>query len=170
MKTKEKFTDHTISILAYNNPGVISKISGLVTRRGFNIESMTAGKTRDAGISRMTIVVKGDDRGCEQIEKQVKKIIDTVKVSALNPDEKVAREMALIRIKLSDAGRNELFHLINIFKGKIIDTSRAGIIVEITGPPDKIDGFIDLVPKNLLSAVARSGVVGMNKLSKATLE
>ncbi len=166
MNTKPKYTDHTISIIARNNPGVITKVAGMINRRGFNVESFTAGKTKDPGISRMTIVIKGDDEGCEQVQKQVSKIIDTVKVAAIQPENRVAREMALIKIKLTRGDKGDLFQLINIYKAKIVDTSPGGIVVEVTGPPEKIDGFINLLPHNLIVGVSRSGVVAMNKLTK----
>lgn len=170
MSNKTKYTDHTISVIACNNPGVITKVSGLINRRGFNVESLTAGKTKDPGISRMTIVVKGDDEGCEQVQKQLSKIIDTIKVVAIKPEDRVAREMALIKVKLNRGNNGDLFQLINIYKAKIVDTSAGGIVVEVTGPPEKIDGFINLLPHNLIVGVSRSGVVAMNKLTKQNKE
>ncbi len=169
MKTKEQYKDHTISIIVCNNPGVMSKVTGLITRRGFNIESITEGKTLGAGLARMTMVVKGDDRSIEQIQKQLNKLVDTVKVTPIPPENRVAREMALVKIKITKGSdKNELFQLINIYKAKIVDTSPGGIIVEVTGAPDKLDGFINLLPQNLVVGVARTGVVAMNKLRIAT--
>lgn len=170
MKKKNTYKDHTIGVIAINNPGVINKVTGLITRRGFNVESLTAGKTKDPGVSRMTLVVKGDDQGVEQIQKQLNKVIDTVKVSAISLENRVAREMALVKIKLTKGDKSELYQLINLYKGKIIDTSPGGIIVEVTGASSKIDGFIDLLPHNMIVGVARSGVVAMNKLSKVTTD
>jgi len=170
MSNKTNYTDHTISIIACNNPGVITKVTGLINRRGFNVESLTAGKTKDTGISRMTLVVKGDDEGIEQIQKQLNKIIDIVKVAAIKPQHRVAREMALVKINLIRGDKGDLFQLINIYKAKIVDTSPGGIVVEVTGPSEKIDGFLDLLPHNAIAGVARSGVVAMNKLSKQTNE
>lgn len=172
MKTKEKYTDHTISVIANNNPGVITKIAGLITRRGFNVESMTAGKIQEKGMSRMTIVVKGDDRSLEQIQKQLFKIVDVVRVFQITLEERVARELALVKIKLTQDDKDELLfstnnilQLINIYKAEIVDTSSGGIIVEVTGSTDKIDGFINLLPPSLVVGIARTGVAAMNKLT-----
>jgi acetolactate synthase-1/3 small subunit len=165
MMKKEKYTDHTIAMLALNNPGVIAKISSLMARRGYNVESMTAGKTKEKGVSRLTIVVKGDDRGVEQIQKQLNKIIDTVKVYPITPENRVARELALVKIKLTKGDKSDLFQLINIYNAEIVDTSLGGIVVEITGSSEKIDGFINLLPQNLIVGIARSGIVAMHKLS-----
>lgn len=165
MKKKEKYTDHTIAMLALNNPGVIAKITSLMARRGYNVESMTAGKTKEKGVSRLTIVVKGDDHGVEQIQKQLNKIIDTVKVYPISRENRVAREMALVKIKLTKGDKSDLFQLITIYNAEIVDTSLGGIIVEITGPSEKIDGFISLLPQNLIVGIARSGIVAMHKLS-----
>jgi acetolactate synthase I/III small subunit len=165
MKKKEKYTDHTIAMLALNNPGVIAKISSLMARRGYNVESMTAGKTKEKGVSRLTIVVKGDDQGVEQIQKQLNKIIDTVKVYPITPENRVARELALVKIKLTKGDKSDLFQLINIYNAEIVDTSLGGIVVEITGSSEKIDGFINLLPQNLIVGIARSGIVAMHKLS-----
>ena len=172
MKEREKYTDHTVSLIVNNKPGVMSKISGLITRRGFNVESMTVGKTNEKGMARMTIVVKGDDRSLEQIQKQLFKIVDVIRVSEIKLEDRVAREMALIKIKLTKDDQDELLfstnnilQLINIYKAEIVDTSPGGIIVEITGSVEKIDGFINLLPEKLIVGIARTGIAAMNKLS-----
>jgi acetolactate synthase-1/3 small subunit len=171
MKEREKYTDHTVSVIVNNKPGVMSKISGLITRRGFNVESMTLGRTNEKGMVRMTIIVRGDDRSLEQIQKQLFKIVDVVKVSEVSLQNRVAREMALIKIKLSRDDQDEplfstnnILQLINIYKGEIVDTSPGGIIVEITGSVEKIDGFINLLPEKLIAGIARTGIVAMQKL------
>ncbi|MCP4151080.1 MAG: acetolactate synthase small subunit [bacterium] len=164
MKEKENYTDHTISLIVLNRPGVMSEISGLITRRGFNVESISAGKSIEKDTLRLTIVINGDDRSLEQIQKQLFKIVDCIKVTEIKPVNRVAREMVLVKIKLTKGDKNELFQLINIFKAKIVDTSAGGIIVEVTGPPQKIDGFINLLSKNLIVGIARTGIVALNKL------
>lgn len=170
MKKKTQFAQHTIALIVNNKPGVMSKVSGMITRRGFNVDSITVGKTKENDMVRMTLVVRGDDRSIEQIQKQLYKMIDTVRVSAITIEDRVAREMALVKIKLAKGDKSELYQLINLYKGKIIDTSPGGIIVEVTGASSKLDGFIDLLPHNLIVAVARSGVVAMNKLAKAVVD
>lgn len=162
---KEKFKEHTIAVIVNNKPGVMSKVTGLITRRGFNVESITVGKTNEQGMARMTLVVRGDDRSIEQIQKQLFKMIDTVRVSHINVEERVAREMALIKIKLVKGERSELFQLINLYKAAIVDTSPGGIIVEVTGAASKIDGFVNLLPQHLIAGVARTGIVAMQKLA-----
>jgi acetolactate synthase I/III small subunit len=165
---KEKYTDHTISLVVHNKSGVMSRVSGLITRRGFNIESITVGKTKEKDLTRMTIVVKGDDRSIEQIQKQLAKLVDTVKVSPISPENLVAREIGLINIRLEEGDKAErigLFQLIALNQAQIVDTSHGGIIVEITGPSEKIDGFIDLLPPSLIVGIARTGIVAMQKLS-----
>ncbi|MBN1271904.1 MAG: acetolactate synthase small subunit [Candidatus Aminicenantes bacterium] len=166
MKAEEKFKDHIISILVYNKPGVAAKICGLITRRGFNIESFNGGKEKDKDMFRIVIVVKGDDRSIEQIQKQLNKVLETVKVTPIDQKYKVEREMALVKIKLSDGSRNDIFQLVEIFKGKIVDTHPAGIVAEITGTTEKIDAFIDLIPNNSLLMISRSGIVAMNRWAK----
>ena len=163
MKEKANYKDHMISILVYNNPGVMAKVTSLFTRRGFNIESISAGKAKDSGMMRMTIIVKGDDRSIEQIQKQLYKVLETVKVSPIHPFNKVEREMGLIKIKLINGNKVELFQMVNAFKGIVVDAGSTGFTVEITGPTDKIDAFINLVPKNLIIEIARTGIVAMNR-------
>jgi acetolactate synthase I/III small subunit len=169
MKEKDKYTDHTISLIVCNKPGVMSKVTGMITRRGFNVESITVGKTKETGMARITLVVKGDDRSIEQIQKQLYKMVDTVKVYPISLKERVARELALIQIKLAKGDKSELYQLISIYKAEIIDTSQGGLILEITGSSEKIEGFINLLPQKLIVGVARTGVVAMHKLSKTVL-
>lgn len=172
MKEREKYTDHTVSLIVNNKPGVLSKIAGLINRRGFNIESLTVGRILEKGMTRMTIVVKGDDRSLEQIQKQLFKIVDVVRVTEVRPEDRVARELALIKIKLTRDDQDELLfstnnilQLINIYNAEIVDTSPGGIIVEITGSVEKIDGFINLLPEKLIAGIARTGIVAMQKLT-----
>ena len=167
MKNNENYTEHTISLIVKNNPGVMARVSGLINRRGFNVESITVGKTKEKGFARITIVIKGDDRSIEQIQKQLFKMIDTVTIFPIAVQDRVAREIGLIKIKLTKGDKGELFQLINIYKAEIVDTSPGAIIVELTGPSEKIDGFIDLIPHNLVVGVARSGVVALDRLKKS---
>ena len=163
MKEKTKYTNHMISILVYNKPGVMAKVTSLFTRRGFNIESISAGKAKETEMMRMTIIVKGDDRSIEQIQKQLYKVLETVKVSPIHPTNKVEREMGLIKIKLTNGNKVELFQLVNAFKGIVVDASTIGFTVEMTGPTETIDAFINLIPKNLIIEIARTGIVAMNR-------
>jgi len=156
-------TSHVVSVLVYNNPGVMAKVAGLFTRRGFNVESISAGKAKNEDMLRLTIVVKADKKSLEQIQKQLYKIIDTVKVSVINPDFKVEREMALIKVKSQNGMKSELFQLVDVFRGKVVDASPSGFIIEITGPVSKIEAFINLISMNSVIEIARTGTVAINR-------
>jgi acetolactate synthase-1/3 small subunit len=166
MKNKPDLKDHTISIVVYDKPGVMARITSLITRRGFNIESISAGDAKDKGMYRITIVIRGDDRSIEQIQKQIYKIIDTVKVSPILENNKVEREMALIKVKTNNGTKSDLFQMINIYQASIVDSAADGFVIEIVGPKDKVDGFIELIPKNRILEIARTGIVAMNRLKQ----
>ncbi len=163
---KSTLTDHIISMLILNHPGVLSKITSLITRRGFNIDSIAAGPTKEKDMFRMTIIVKGDDRGVEQIQKQLYKLVDTVKIMTIHPSRKVEREIGLIKINAPVGQRNEIMQLIQIFKGQILDSGPAGFIVEITGSSDKVDSFLSHFTQQQIAEVARTGIVAMDRFEK----
>lgn len=165
MKNRQGLKNHTISIVVYNKPGVMARITSLITRRGFNIESISAGDAKEKGMYRLTIVVKGDNRSIEQIQKQVYKIIDTVKVSPIIEDEKIESETALVKIKASNGEKTEIYQLINIYKGNIVDSAPEGMVVEIVGTRKRVDGFINLLPRNNVMEIARTGIVAMNRFN-----
>jgi acetolactate synthase-1/3 small subunit len=148
----------------------MAKVTSLFTRRGFNIESISAGKSHENELMRLTIIVKGDDRSIEQIQKQLYKVLETVKVSPIDLRNYVEREMALIKVKSFNGNRAELFQLTNIFKGRMVDASPNGFIVEVTGPTAKIDAFINLLKNNSIVEVARTGVVAMNRWPQSATE
>jgi acetolactate synthase-1/3 small subunit len=148
----------------------MAKVTSLFTRRGFNIESISAGKSHENELMRLTIIVKGDDRSIEQIQKQLYKVLETVKVSPIDLGNHVEREMALIKIKSFNGNRAELFQLANVFHGRMVDASPNGFIVEVTGPTAKIDAFINLVKSNSIVEVARTGVVAMNRWPQSVSE
>ena len=166
MAEKEQLTDHIVSVLVNNHPGVLSKVTSLITRRGFNIDGISAGNTKQSDMFRLTIVVKGDDRSIEQIQKQLYKIIDVVKVWIITPESKLDREIGLIKIKIPQSLRNEILQMINVFKASIIDAGPEGFIVEITGTSEKIDSFLSLFDHHQIVEVARSGIVAMNRWDK----
>lgn len=158
--------DHIISLLVLNHPGVLSKITSLITRRGFNIDSISAGPTKEKNMFRLTIIVKGDDRGVEQIQKQLYKLVDTVKIMTIHPSRKVEREIGLIKINAPVGQRNETMQLVQIFKGQILDSGPAGFIVEITGSSDKVDSFLSHFTPQQIAEVARTGIVAMDRFEK----
>ncbi len=150
-------------LLVENTSGVLSRISGLFSRRGYNIESITAGVTADPKVSRITIVASGDDEILEQIEKQVAKLVDVCDVKELKPDQSVYRELALIKVKVDAKSREGVISLANVFRANIIDVSPEGLIIEITGGQDKIEAFISLLSGYEILELARTGIAGLRR-------
>ncbi|ENN96848.1 acetolactate synthase 3 regulatory subunit [Methanocaldococcus villosus KIN24-T80] len=155
---------HVISALVLNKPGVLQRISGLFSRRGFNISSITVGTTENPNISRMTIVVNGDDKVLEQVVKQLNKLIDVIKVSELQEKKSVQRELCLIKIYApTESAKSQVIQYTNIFRGNIVDISHESLIVEITGNEDKINAFIDLVKPLGIKEIARTGITALTR-------
>lgn len=152
-----------IQLLADNTSGVLSRISGLFSRRGYNIESITAGVTANPKYSRITIVTSGDDDVLNQIEKQVAKLIDVRDVKVLQPSESVYRELALIKIKASTSERQGVLSIADIFRAKIIDVGKESLIIEMTGTQDKIDAFLSLLEGYEILELARTGIAGLGR-------
>lgn len=150
-------------LLVENTSGVLSRISGLFSRRGYNIESITAGVTADPKVSRITIVANGDDEILNQIEKQVAKLVDVCDVKELRPDQSVYRELALIKVKADAKSREGVISLANVFRANIIDVSEQGLIIEITGGQDKIEAFISLLSGYEILELARTGIAGLRR-------
>ena len=138
---------HTISVLVENKAGVLSRVSGLFSGRGFNIESLTVGETEDPTVSRMTIVVAGDDIILEQITKQLNKLIDTIKVIDLTKENFINRELALIKVTAASADRSEIMQIVNIFRAKIVDISPKTFTIEATGSEDKVNALINILKR-----------------------
>ena len=155
-----------LQLLADNNSGVLSRISGLFSRRGYNIESITAGVTADPRFSRITIVTSGDDEVLEQIQKQVAKLVDVRDVKQLDPDESVYRELAMIKVKVSPEQRQSIVAMADIFRGSIVDVAKECVIVEITGAQSKIDKFIELLDGFEILELARTGIAGLTRGSE----
>ena len=150
-------------LLVDNTSGVLSRISGLFSRRGYNIESITAGTTADARITRITIVASGDDEILKQIEKQVAKLEDVRDVKELKPDSSVYRELALIKVKVSAKERQGVIAVADIFRANIIDVSPEGLIIELTGNQDKVDAFLSLLEGYEILELARTGIAGLRR-------
>ncbi|WP_456330703.1 acetolactate synthase small subunit [Archaeoglobus sp.] len=156
---------HTIAVLVENKPGVLARVAGLFRRRGFNIESLTVGTTEKEDLSRMTIVVEGDDKVVEQVIKQLNKLIETIKVSEIS-ESSVERELCLIRVHAPPEKRGEIVELTNIFRARIVDVSRNSFIIEVTGDEDKVSAFIDLMRQYGIKELARTGKVAMVRGNK----
>lgn len=154
---------HTISVLVENEFGVLSRVSGLFSGRGFNIESLSVAPTLDPSISRMTIVTSGDEQILEQISKQLNKLIDTIKVIDFTGSDFVEREMALIKVTAEDSTRAEALRITDIFRGKVVDVTPRSYTVEVTGAPAKIDALIELLRPIGIKEVVRSGPIVLGR-------
>jgi len=152
---------HIISILVENESGALSRIAGLFSARGYNIESLTVAPTEDPSLSRMTLVTRGSDEIVEQITKQLNKLIDVVKLMDLTEGPHMERELMLLKARAVDEARDELKRLADIFRGRIIDVSEATYTIELTGPSDKLDAFVNAVGAKHIVEVVRSGVSGI---------
>jgi acetolactate synthase I/III small subunit len=157
---------HIISMLVENESGALSRIAGLFSARGYNIESLTVAPTDEPSLSRMTLVTSGNEDIVEQIEKQLNKLIDVVKLQDLAEGEHIEREMMLIKLKAAGANREELMRLADIFRAKIIDVTDVSYVVELTGASKKLDAFIQAVPEGLITEVVRSGPTGIARGEK----
>jgi acetolactate synthase-1/3 small subunit len=157
---------HIISMLVENESGALSRIAGLFSARGYNIESLTVAPTDEPSLSRMTLVTRGNDDIVEQIKKQLNKLIDVVKLQDLSEGEHIEREMMLIKLKAARTDREELKRLTEIFRAKIIDVTESSYVVELTGASRKLDAFIEAVPEGLITEVVRSGPTGISRGAK----
>ncbi len=150
-------------LLVDNNPGVLSRISGLFSRRGYNIESITAGVTADARFTRITIVAAGDDVILDQIEKQVAKLVDVRDIHELEPADSVYRELAMVKVRAQADQRQSILATANVFRGNIVDVSIDSLIIEITGSQSKIDAFLKLLEGYEILELARTGIAGLER-------
>jgi acetolactate synthase I/III small subunit len=158
---------HIISALVENKPGVLAHVSGMFAARAFNIDSLVVGRTEDPGLSRMTIVVIGDDRVLEQVRKQLAKIVPVVKVQDFAGQAVVLRDLMLITIAAAPEKRPEIIALIETFKGNVVDIGQKSIMVEISGPEEKIEAFIEMCRPYGIKNVARTGTIAMPRQEKS---
>jgi acetolactate synthase-1/3 small subunit len=164
MKGKDKVMQNRVfQVLVDNNSGVLSRISGLFSRRGYNIESITAGVTADPRFTRITIVTSGDEDILDQIEKQVAKLEDVRDIHELKPENSVYRELCLIKVKSTPEKRQGVIAVADIFRAKIIDVNVDSLIVELTGAQTKIDAFIGLLQDYEILEIARTGIAGLGR-------
>lgn len=154
---------HTISVTVENRSGVLSRVVGLFSGRGFNIDSLSVGETVDATISRITIVTTGDDRIIEQVTKQLRKLVDVIKVTDLTDVNFVDRELILIKINATEKNKAEILRINEIFRGKIVDVSPTSYTFEVTGDENKIQAFIKLVKPFGVKEIARTGKVAVSR-------
>jgi acetolactate synthase-1/3 small subunit len=156
-------SQHTISVLVEDQPGVLARVSGLFARRGFNIDSLAVGATETPGLSRMTIVVDVQSKPLEQVEKQLHKLINVLKVVELERSARVERELALIKVRTTAQTRAGVIEIVQIFRARIVDVAHGSLTVEATGPPDKIEALRELLEPYGIVEMARTGRVALGR-------
>ena len=159
---------HVISAIVQNEPGVLAHVAGMFAARGYNIDSLVVGRTEEPGLSRMTIVVIGDDRILEQVRKQLEKLITTVRVRDFKDTNYIERDLLLLRIHVLPEKRPEVLAIVNLFRGRVVDVSRSSVMVELAGPEAKLEAFIDLVRPYGIRELARTGVIAMQRGKTST--
>jgi acetolactate synthase-1/3 small subunit len=160
---------HTIAVLVENKFGVLSRVAGLFSARGYNIESLSVGETLDPTVSRMTLVVRGDAFVIEQVIKQLHKLIDVIKVTDLSEEDHVEREMLLLRVNAEPAVRAEILRSADIFRAKVVDVTPSSYTLEITGDESKLDAFVELLRPFGIQELVRTGKVAIARGPKARL-
>ena len=164
----EKANMKVIAAIVENKPGVLHSISNMFRRRGFNIESITVGHTEKKGLARITITFNGDDKTIEQVVKQLNKIIEVIKVNYLESENIVARELALVKIKIIDSKtRSDAINCVEVFRGRVVDVSPQSLTIEITGTSDKIDAFLNLMKTYGILELARTGLTALSRGAKS---
>jgi acetolactate synthase-1/3 small subunit len=161
-------TNHTVVAIVEDRPGVLMRVASLFRRRGFNIQSLTVGPTESDGLSRMTIVVDGESAPVEQVEKQLYKLIDVVKVSDLSNEDVVARELALIKVRANNLNRHEILEIASVFRADIVDMATNSVILQVVGDEDKISGLVKMCEPYGIRELSRTGRMAMVRGSKST--
>jgi acetolactate synthase-1/3 small subunit len=152
-----------LSILVENTAGVLSRVSGLFSRRGYNIDSLTVSETEKNGFSRMTIVVSGDDEVLEQIKKQLSKLVDVKNITVLKDGASVCRELVLVKVKVDAAARQQIIAITDIFRAKVVDVSPESMMIELTGNQQKLDAFIALLEGFEVQELVKTGITGLTR-------
>lgn len=161
---------HTLSVLVENHAGVLSRVAGLFSRRGFNIDSLAVGVTVKPEISRMTIVVDGDDYIVEQVSKQLNKLINVIKIKQLEKTDSVNRELALIKVKADTSTRGEIIQIVEIFRAKIVDVSKNTVTIEISGGAEKVKALEDMLTQFGICEIVRTGIIAIERGSSSINE
>jgi len=160
-------TKHTLVALVEDKPGVLTRIAGLIRRRGFNIQSLAVGCSEQPGLSRMTVVVSGDSTEVEQVRKQLEKLINVVRVSDITEEAIVSRELALIKVNSTASTRSEIMQIVDIFRANIVDVSSNSVTVEVTGDDDKVESLIELLRSFGIKEITRTGRVALTRGRKS---
>lgn len=163
-----RYENHTVVAIVEDKPGVLMRVSSLFRRRGFNIESLTVGPTESPGLSRMTIVVDGESTPVEQVEKQLYKLIDVIKVSDLSHEDTVARELALIKVRANNLNRHEILEIAQVFRADVVDLATNSVILQVVGDEDKVNGLIKMCEPYGIRELSRTGRMAMVRGTKTT--
>jgi acetolactate synthase-1/3 small subunit len=166
--SRQRHANHTVVAIVEDKPGVLMRVSSLFRRRGFNIESLTVGHSEAEGLSRMTIVVDGESAPVEQVEKQLYKLIDVVKVSDLSNEDMLSRELALLKVRCNNVNRHELLDIAAVFRADVVDIATNAVILQVVGDEDKIDGLIKMCEPYGIRELSRSGRMAMVRGTKTT--
>lgn len=159
---------HTLAVLVENNPGVLARVAGLFSRRGFNIDSLAVGRTDNPTVSRMTIVVEGDDRVLEQVNKQLNKLVDVIKIRDITSEEHVDRELVLIKVNADPSVRGEVMQIADVFRARIVDLGKRTLTLECTGNEGKINAFEESLRPYGIRELVRTGKIAMLRGSRHT--
>ena len=152
-----------LSLLVDNTSGVLSRVAGLFSRRGYNIDSLTVGETADPRYSRMTVVARGDEQILAQLVKQLAKLSDVVDIKVLEEESSVNRELVLVKVRADAADRQSIIAIANVFRGSIIDVGKDSLIIELTGQQSKLDAFVELLRGYEILELARTGITGLSR-------
>jgi acetolactate synthase-1/3 small subunit len=166
--SRTRHAQHTVVAIVEDKPGVLMRVASLFRRRGFNIESLTVGYSEAPGLSRMTIVVDGASAPVEQVEKQLYKLIDVVKVTDLSHEDMVARELAMLKVRCNNVNRHELLDIANVFRADVVDIATNSIILQVVGDEDKIDGLVKMCEPYGIRELSRTGRIAMVRGAKTT--
>jgi len=161
---------HTLSVLVEDKPGVLARVAGLFSRRGFNIESLAVGPTELPEISRMTIVVNVEELPLEQVTKQLNKLVEVIKIVELEPGHSVARELLLVKIKAEPGNRGQVLELVQLFKGKVVDVATDAVTVQLVGNADKLNDFLRVIEPYGIRELVQSGMVAVGRGSRSITE
>lgn len=168
MSTAKLPMRHTVAALVEDKPGVLNRVASLFRRRGFNIESLAVGSTEEVGISRMTFVIEGGDGIVEQVEKQLYKLIDVVKVSDLTKEDAIIRELALIKVRCRPEQRREVLDLVEIFRAQSVDVTQNGMVIQLVAQPDTVDGLLENLRPYGIREMVRTGQIAIARGAKTT--
>jgi acetolactate synthase-1/3 small subunit len=158
---------HTLSVLVENKPGVLARVAGLFSRRGFNIDSLAVGPTEHSDVSRMTIVVNVEELPLEQVTKQLNKLVNVIKIVELDPDASVQRELLLVKVKADLATRSHVLETVNLFRAKVVDVAPDAVTIEATGTADKLDALIRVLEPFGIKELVQSGMVAVGRGSRS---